>query len=127
MSFASADMKRLDYADIVIDYDTGLVWQDDSSSVERVNDIVEARARCAKLTLGGSQDYRIPTLNELKSIIDKNKEKPAIKSTFKNCVSANYLVQNKVSNSTSFWVIDFSYGILGVTNTNLPVYLRCVK
>lgn len=123
-----ADMKRLDYANIVIDYRTGLLWQDDNSCLSAIKEIKEAKLNCAKLSLSGISDgWRIPTRKELSTIVDSKKSKPSIKSPFVNCANANYLSTNTMQNSGTFWVIDFNYGTEGMTVSNMPVYLRCVR
>lgn len=121
-------MKRLDYADMVIDYESGLIWEDSTRAVTQINDTFDAPQICQNLNLGGNTNWRVPTITELKTILDEKRKKPAIKRVFKNCANGNYLTSREVmKNSSSSWVIDFNYGTEGFSPANAPIYLRCVK
>lgn len=126
-SFAFGEMKRFDISNLVIDYSTGLAWEDTKTTLEEVKSLHEAKKRCENLTLGGHKQWSVPTMKELRTLLDKKRKLPAIISTFKYCATSNYLAINSVANSTSNWVIDFSYGTEGFVSQNMPVYLRCVK
>ena len=72
---------------------TGLQWQDDYSdnngSVKKAT-WKEAKTYCENLTLGGYSDWRLPSEEELKSIVDYGRYKPAIDPIFQNVVSSGY-------------------------------------
>jgi hypothetical protein len=121
------EMKRFDVAGLVIDYKTGLAWEDTKSAIEEVRTLSEAKKRCENLSLGGHIKWRIPTLKELKTLLDDKRKNPAIEPIFKYCNSSNYLASNPVATSPNNWVIDFAYGTEGIVSQNMPVYLRCVK
>lgn len=56
---------------IVIDHKTGLMWQDDKS-IDNAVSWYEAVEIAKKCQIGGFNDWRIPSIDELKSIYDKN-------------------------------------------------------
>lgn len=68
--------------EIVTDNITELMWQDDNSVNTRY-DWQEANHFAAKLSLGGFNDWRLPSIDELRSILDKNKS-PNLDIIFKN-------------------------------------------
>jgi YVTN family beta-propeller protein len=122
-------------AGMVTDNNTGLIWQQTDDGVKKNWD--SAIAYCNDLTLGTQTDWRLPTRNELSSILDLGRNRPAIDlSVF---VGTKYL-----ASSDRYWTAtttaDTSYGavawtgtyyrsggdsFLGIkTSTN---YVRCVR
>ena len=90
-SVASADFSR--DGGIVKDSVTGLEWQDDD-----IGDKMEWReaiSHCeSDVSLGGHGDWRLPNVNELKSIIDRSRYNPAIVTAFEH-TSLYYYVQKQ--------------------------------
>lgn len=76
----------------VKDNNTGLVWQQSDDGVKRNWDT--AIAYCNDLTLAGQSDWRLPTREELGSILDMGRENPAINPAF---------VGTKYTSSDSYW------------------------
>jgi hypothetical protein len=71
---------------VVIDWSTKLMWQklevtDDDGEV-RAMTWEEALKYCETLDLAGYDDWRLPNVNELQSIVDHEKTGPAIDTTF---------------------------------------------
>ncbi len=57
---------------------TGLVWQDDQAVSQNEMTQEEAIAYCQKLKLDGFEDWRLPTLKEVYTIVDLTQERPAL-------------------------------------------------
>lgn len=55
-------------SEAVLDRETGLVWEQSPSSTELAPTI--ASVRCIQLTKGGRNGWRLPTIQELASLID---------------------------------------------------------
>jgi len=75
--------KRNNESNIVTDVTTGLDWQDtefNAQSIEMNRD--EAIEYCENLVLGSYNDWRLPNINELKSIISFSKSNRAFDSVF---------------------------------------------
>ena len=76
--------------EIVIDHITGLQWQDNEDPKRFEKKWEYANRYCSILSLGGKNDWRIPTHKELKSIVDYGKIDPAISLIFQNVTSKSY-------------------------------------
>ena len=114
-------------SDTVVDNDTGLMWQDSSKIVKR--NWQDAKSYCNNLSLGGYDDWRLPYIDELVSITDKNRYNPAIKNIFQNTESSWYWSNTQVkSNSSKVWVINFSIGNdYWNVKSDDGFYVRCVR
>ncbi len=114
----------------IIDNATGLQWQDDSTAKNIQITWEGAVSYCENtLTLGDYDDWRLPNINELLSIVDYAEFDPALNERFKNHTSSNYW-----SSTTPFvqfdnaWSIDFSDGFIFYhTKTEDTLYVRCVR
>ncbi len=111
---------------IVTDTVTNLQWQDDAIGSEM--DWEAAITYCEDLELDTLDDWRLPNINELKSIIDRSRFKPAIVDEFEHTSSSVYW------SSTTYE--DFKYNALhssfnsGNTNNDdksSSYFVRCVR
>ena len=74
---------RNDKNQTVYDPNTNLIWLDDIKTKKIKKQFYDAYSYCEKLNLFGYKDWRLPTISELLTILDR-KNSPAIKSSFKN-------------------------------------------
>ncbi len=114
--------------DIVTDSVSGLEWQDDTvgSTMTWENAIFQ----CEDLTLGGHSDWRLPSINELKSIVDRSKVSLHIVDGFENTSSYYYWSSTTyVGSKGHAWVVDFDIGYVygHGTNKDGSYYVRCVR
>lgn len=114
---------------IVTDNLNGLMWQDTAASA--TSDWSGAPDVCEALntsTYGGYTDWRLPTLDELESIVDFGQDSPAINTLFQNTSSGNYWSSNAyVVNTDNAWYVNFNYGL---TIANIKIsgnFVRCVR
>ncbi len=112
--------------DIVTDTNTGLQWQDDVIAWSSWNQAINY---CENLTLGGYSDWRLPNINELKSIVDRSTFEPAIADVFSLHESASYWSSTTDASTTSkAQIVNFVEGEVRSEykngNTNL---IRCVR
>ena len=113
---------------IVKDTDTGLIWQDNRAAKIRKKDWNGAKSYCDKLTLAGYSDWRLPNYDELLSIVDHSKDKPAIKNGFYNVAFKNYWSSSVlVSDSSHAWFVSFYHGDTFFRNTDKIYNVRCVR
>lgn len=89
----------------ITDNSTGLMWQRDSAmnGVDfRSMNWEYALAYCQSLVLGGHQDWRLPTINELRSLVDYGNRFPAINRThFPNTTTSDGLAYGSYWSSTT--------------------------
>ena len=112
--------------DIVTDSITGLEWQDNTIGEEM--EWQEAITYCEDLSLGGYSDWRLPNINELRSIVDRDKYNPAIVSAFTNFSSSYYWSSTTYEhNSNNAWIVSFYYGNVSYNNKNDSYLVRCVR
>ncbi len=126
----------------VTDSATGLIWQKCSAglgttvgncSTGSISSYTWSIAisYCEGLTLGGRSDWRLPNINELRSIIDYTKSSnPTIDSpAFPNTLSVYYWSSStsSVGDTNGAWYVDFGKGdVGGRIKTNFSYYVRCV-
>jgi len=60
-----ADLKRNDTAEVVVDGQNGLMWQDDASTTSIVLDWEDSIDYCENLEHAGHLNWRLPNINEL--------------------------------------------------------------
>lgn len=127
---------------IVIDGSTGLMWQDDNDTESQSITCHQAIEYAKDLRLGGFDDWRLPTKNEPRAIIDTGDISiwkrstfhlfkpvyPAIKSVLNYCRSSFYW--SSIVNSlltSSVWGVDFKYGSICGKLRYLNAYVWCAR
>jgi len=112
----------------VTDNVTGLVWQ--QAVPETIYVQADARAYCARLSLGGLTDWRLPTVVELVSIVDPGVAPPTIDKTyFPNTPpqafwSSTPFAQPPAGNG---WDVFFGGGYTAILGSNFDAQVRCVR
>ena len=120
-----------DSSGVVADSTTGLAWQDDYSDnggdVKRTT-WQDALVYCQELSLGGKSDWRLPNKNELFSIVDMSKYRPAISSVFTNVTSDNYWSSTSYASDSSYaWIVNFDNGDVVWNSKTYENSVRCVR
>ena len=135
----NADIVRDNKKNIVKDTSTGLMWQDEVYSKQEENAYENginygkagkweyAKRYCDNLNFSGLSDWRLPTIDELKSIVDKNR-KPAIKKGFINANNRFYWSSSSfISIASHAGNVHFFDGSSGWQNKRASHYIRCVR
>lgn len=106
---------------------TGLMWQQKDDNTPRTWDA--AVAYCEALSLSTYTDWRIPTLRELRTLVDKSKYNPSIDSTFfpKTNSSAYWTSDTPGGNKLFRWNVEFYGGDDKATDKSEYNYSRCVR
>lgn len=106
-----------------------LMWQDEAQNF--VGNWRQANEYCKLVNLAGYDDWRLPTIDELISITDKNKFRPSINSAFKNTKYDWYWSSTEEAGHPSFapfaWIVGFMEGNVirdGVSVHNLVLCVR---
>jgi hypothetical protein len=118
-----------DNNETVTDHKTGLIWQQGGDGI--VRNFADAGQYCEDLVLGGKADWRLPSLNELETIVDYSRTDPAIDPVFS---TSPYFAHSYWSSSNYFhdpdyaWYVGFQDGGTGLYGkTNIYGYARCVR
>jgi aspartyl/asparaginyl beta-hydroxylase (cupin superfamily) len=139
VSILDARFIRHSTADIVIDVQTGLMWQDtsDNNSTQRVwydgsGNNKTASKYCTTLPIDAStayyDDWRLPNYNELISIVDRNQTATAIYDAFLYTKEDHYWTSTTYNSSTTrAWTINFYYGEDDIKSKVENHYVRCVR
>lgn len=130
LSLLQAEFLRDDNKSVVLDTQTKLMWQDDAIGTTVTWEA--ALQRCEALTLASYSDWRLPSINELRSIIDRSKKGPAIVDGFTNSRSYHYWSSSSVKDyEYNAWRVDFDDGYVGDDNDKDNPYndffVRCVR
>ena len=119
-------------SEAVLDKETGLVWEQ-SSSTDTKN-WIDAHYHCNALTKGNRMGWRLPTLQELESLVDPSRINPALPNghPFSNVQSSVYWSSTTYAAMTTSpgyaWLVHFHNGDVGYGNKgNSGMYVRCVR
>ena len=95
----------------VIDSETKLEWQDSYAEDKFTNlSYRNAITECEGLKLDGKEDWRLPNINELKSIVVDTQYEPSINSEIFKKISSSFYWSStsRSAGSQDKWVISFS-------------------
>ena len=120
-------MNFIKKGDVVIDKDRKLMWQDDKAVINNKMTWPQARRYCKNLNLAGFYDWRLPTIQELSTIIDLDRYNPAIAKEFKNVRSDYWTNTSYADGSYNAWGLDFEYGDDYDYYKGNGGYVRCVR
>ncbi len=125
---AARSYTRDNTKEIVIDNTTKLQWQDNSDAKTVQKTWSEAKEYCENLTLGGYDDWRLPSESELFTIVDYGRSNPAIDPVFQNVISDWYWSStNNISNNSYAWGIYFNYIRAEWLSKSNSHFIRCVR
>ena len=124
MSLLQADFIK--EGDTVKDTQSNLEWQD--NEVGSGTTWENAIEKCENLELAGHNDWRLPNINELKSIADISKYNPAIVKVFKNTISFYYWSSTTYEgHKNDAWFIYFSDSHTYKNSKEHSYYVKCVR
>lgn len=111
--------------ELVVKTPDGLMWDKNDSDKEMT--FAEAEEYCKNLRLGGFSDWRMPSREELLTIVDLTKYNPAIKDGF-NTKSSSYWTSTPYAGcSGSDWVVSFGGGGVYYSSRSSNYYVRPVR
>lgn len=106
-----------------------LCWQKSTKS-ERATSWSDANEYCENLVLGDEDDWRLPTLTELQTIVEIKTGEIAInKDVFQNTEKIHYWTSTPYPNKENFhWYVHFELGQQGYAPDFMENYgVRCVR
>ena len=115
---------------IVFDTVTSLIWQDED--ITNSTNWEEAIRICHNESLGGYNDWRLPNINELLSLVDISRFDPARREGLlrNGSNSGTYWTSTSVKDEPEkAWLVNFESGnIFSVSKPlTLNFYVRCVR
>ena len=125
---AQKNISRDSAKEVVIDSSTALMWEDDIKVKTLKKDWYDARLYCKNLSFAGFNDWHLPTIIQLRSIVDKSRYNPALKEGFINIVPSTYWSSSQAKNHAKSAIsIYFKSGISYEYNMDDIRYVRCVR
>ncbi len=113
---------------LVHDTKLKLIWQDDNATKTTRLNYLDAKEYCKNLSLEGKDDWRLPTIQELQSIVDFRRYKPAINEVFKNTTPRLYWSKTLYSGDKNrAWYLFFYDGRSHYYLHSNDSYVRCVR
>lgn len=110
------------------DPETGLMWQDDVNARTEEKEWRKAFYYCEGLSLDGFDDWQLPTIGQLRSLVDDTRDDPAVKKGITNIKSSVYWSRSPFISFSNFaWTVNFEDGDDGWANEDRGYYVRCVR
>ncbi|MBD3792611.1 MAG: DUF1566 domain-containing protein [Campylobacterales bacterium] len=113
---------------MVKDDSTKLLWEDTPHvELTKVNHN-QAKQYCEELTIEKYENWRLPTLQELLTIVDYKRYKPALLKEFSYVDDETLYWSNTpyVRSSDEYWGVSFKDGSTSNASINYDRYVRCV-
>lgn len=111
-----------------VDRASGLMWQDDGVTAHTKMTWYEASQYCKDLKIGNYDDWRLPTVRELLTLVDYRREDPASISQIRYVHPGDYWTSvTDVSDSSDAWLVFFEHGEVDNYDKSHKRYLRCVR
>jgi C1A family cysteine protease len=118
----------------VTDPQTGLMWElktDDGGDRDKDNKYTwqEALDYCNNLDLGGYSDWRLPSINELTSLVDLSRYDPPVNTAyFPKTVTSYYWSSTSCAHPTyNAWRVAFKSGTSSNGSKSSSYYVRAVR
>ena len=113
---------------IVSDKQHAIYWQDSPAPRKSTKDWDDAVAYCDALTLKGRENWRLPSFEELLSIVDYTRHDPAINPVFDHVSEGTYWTAKDFSATKArAWTIDFRTGKTYYSYKTTNHAVRCVS
>lgn len=124
----SSILVRDDVAGIVIDKQSGLIWQDDEAVNSLTTDWEGAKEYCDDLDLADFDDWHLPDIKLLESIVQPKNYPKAIMPSFVNVASDVYWSSSELmSERDSVWNVNFENGSSNGYYKNYKGHVRCIR
>ena len=112
----------------VLDKETGLVWEKSTSATKYT--WADVQAVCTQAGIGGRRGWRLPTIEELASLLDPTQNNPVLPSghLFTNVYAYHYWSSTtNAIDPNSAWDVHFGTGYVGYGSKYGVFYVRCVR
>jgi len=111
----------------VTDTRTGLMWQQQEPESQMNMTWKDALTYCEVLSLAGHDDWRLPTIRELASLVDLSRYSPAADTDAFPEMKSDYWTSSSYAYDPGHaWPMSFGYGF-GLPDKSGTYYVRCVR
>ncbi len=113
----------------VLDRETGLVWEQ-APDAPTTYTWASGQSHCNQSTVGGRKGWRLPTLQELASLIDPSESDPALPAghPFSNVQSSHYWAATTLASVTSSaWSVGLDVGGVDAGGKTVSLFVWCVR
>ncbi|MBU3014497.1 DUF1566 domain-containing protein [Poseidonibacter lekithochrous] len=114
---------------VVVDTKEMLMWADDISVIKVMKTHDDAISYCEALVFSGYSDWRIPKIEEFKTIVDKKNFKNYINKAFRYNVPDGYWAERSHWRTLWFYA-DYMHFVSGTAyfdSRHKNKYVRCVR
>ncbi len=121
---------RDDTLEVVGDSFNALMWQDTQFNAETKQDWQSAVDYCDDLEFAGYSDWKLPTIEQLRTIVDYSRFGSAISSKFENVGDGDieyYSSTTYIPNGSNVWAMFFNEGVDSGYARTSSYYTRCVR
>jgi len=118
----------MDKNETVLDAARNLMWSRAPLSIGSKS-FANAEAACAACRLGEHTDWRMPTLEELQSLVDYTRYNPAIDTTRFPATPARFFWSSSpdASDPDYAWIVNFYYGNVNLNHRRGHAFVRAVR
>jgi hypothetical protein len=112
----------------VLDVETGLVWEQSPSATQ--GDWFAANNACNTKVVSDRLGWRLPTIQELTSLIDPNTTNPSLQADhpFSNVAGPYWAATTLASDDAQAWRVNFTTGNVGLnTKATATLSAWCVR
>lgn len=113
----------------VLDKETGLIWERSPNNATPMK-WNEAIIYCYQKSIGNRKGWRLPTVEELASLVDPTQSAPSLPSghPFNNVATYDYWSATTVVNADSqAWLVGFGSGSVNTDNKQSNLFVWCVR
>ncbi len=105
-----------------------LMWQDTQENIDLKDSKLAAKLYCRKLTHASKQDWRLPTYEELLTLVHYFRTNPAVIDELNYIIPKKYWTSSdNISDISAIWYVDFKYGQTGSELKYSKLNIRCVR
>jgi len=104
------------------------MWQDNKDTTDMKLNRLELKFYCKDLDLVQRSDWRVPSYEEMITLVDYQKANPVNKNIIKHIVPSRYWTSSQsVLKKDHNWFVDFKYGRSDIDSDLVRYNIRCVR
>lgn len=120
--------------DLVLDKETGLIWPRNANLIKSALNWLDSNTTCREVKIANRIGWRIPTVEELSSLVDTRNANPAlpkghpfISVQFGDGVPAYWTSTNSENPGAAAWFVNLGSGGAGLGSKTIPGFAWPVR